>query len=196
MTDQEITSDKLFEIVFSELPLDPLSIGILPYIEDDNVSLNDHDAMTFVFELLINIYMQAMMDIHRLSYMLANNQVVDYNSVNREKLDVYLVNSEILEIPKKWFMSFGYNIKIREFDSEEDVPNYYCKILLKDNPEDLGYFYAKQLNCDFQFVLNSQYKTANRLEEINALFIKPKQKGNIEDTKKYYLISFKLFQFN
>lgn len=193
---EEYTPEKMAEILFSQLPKDPLSICLLPYTDNP-----PSDELAFNFEILLTIYMEGIIDVYRLVEMLGSNTVIERDTnenIYNRKINISDINCDVLEILKPWFLSFGYILNITEYDDYKGVlddfnlKNYYCKVILRDKPEDYGVFYHKKINRPYHFLMNGSYDNENikDIKQLKALCFLPKNK-KIENSKdKLYTISF------
>ena len=192
-----IDPESLQLMLFSGIPKPPCTYKILPYTEE-----GDADGASFNFEILLNMYMESVIDATRLATMLATKESIlpDPDKLAKEKLDIYSITEAQLKIPDPWFKSIHYNIRVLTYEpndynellKEKACPQHYCKILIQDNPHDIGYFYARNIDKRFHFVLNLNYKTTNKLENITAVFTKPKKPKDPDPNNKelMFLISF------
>jgi hypothetical protein len=184
----EVSTDDLVRELFSHPPKPPRSLGILPYSADA-----EDDIASFNFELLITVYMEAIMDIQRLITILATKKTIEPSN-EEKKIDVFAITPELLEIPKVWFNSFGFSYVVTEQECvlkvTDYVPDYYCKIILRDNPHDTEYFNFKRINKPYTFLLHTDYIPTNKLEEIKAVFSKPKIPKDKNSKEMLYTIYF------
>lgn len=140
---------ELASVIFNNPPLEPNSCSLL--------NDNDDTDPSYVFEMLITIYMEGMM--------------VIYNDLENVNFD--MINKEHLESIKPWLLSFGINLTIKE-DYDDD---YYCKIIINGDPKYKYYFTIHNTN-KYHFFFNNKffdgtgYKyPTKRLNEITAIFI-------------------------
>lgn len=184
----ELSPEELMKTIFSDLPKSPNSLCILPYSEEI-----ENDVASFNFEILITIFMEAIMDIERLATMLATKQKIPI-SFDEKHIDVYKITADILEVPKQWFNSFGYSYIVTEEECKtkiiDYIDDYYCKIILRDNPHDTEYFNMKRIDKPYFFLLGSKYTKTNKLENIKAVFLKPKKPKDINSKEMLYTIYF------
>ncbi len=180
---ENFTPEEISDFLFEETPADPCTLKILPY-----PSVMDNDETSLLFEVLITIFMEGMMKAKKLYNILEENTSDNINE--EEYIDVYNIQPDDLLICEPWFKSFGFLIFIEEFDvnnyiaSEED----YCKIILKDDPNNSVYFNRNNITKPYHFILFSRYKSTNKLENIKALFHKP---GLTLNSNKLYVVKFK-----
>jgi hypothetical protein len=202
----EFSPEKMAELIFSDLPADPVSIGLLPFNESDDIDL-ETDAIAFNFEILLNMYMEGIIDVERLAQMLVTKEVVEMDPERyNKKIKIDEVTTDILELIKPWFVSFGYTIIVSELEIEPNtdpikeygIENYYCKILLRDNPEDYGVFYFKQLKTPYHFTLNAKFDSTQikSMKDMMAMFIKPKKRRDPTSKEKLFTISFSPIKVN
>jgi hypothetical protein len=183
---QDLTVEEIFDVVFSETPTDINSRQILPYS-----SQYVEDAAAFNFEILITLFMESMIDLKKLLNILCGNTGQEEEE-EEEKINVYEIKQEYLEIPQPWFNSFGFYLNVQgvEVITNEFIKptDHYCKILLRDAPSDNGWFHLKKISKPYTFLLNAQYENQEKMENIKAIFFKPKKDQN--DKEYMFTISF------
>lgn len=185
--DKEVKDNEFADMLFSKLPQPMGSIGFMA-VNGDNVE--DPDETTFTFELLLNIFMKGTIDGARLFEMLSKGIDIEKTD-DVQFVDVYNVGIEQLEVTKRWFQSIGYMLKIHEYEEPYKIQSGdYCKIYLKDNPHNKPFFYMRQLYGLYHFVLQSTYEKTTKLENIRALFYKPKNLNDPNSKNKIYTIGF------
>lgn len=188
---KEVDIENLVELIFSKPPQKPSSVYLLPDIDE-----SETDSASYIFELFVDIYIEAVIDGVRLFSMLQSGKAIQKKHV--DKIDIYNIKEEHLLLPNPWFKSFGYVVKVSEYPSEEFnelhrqklIPHLYYKLLLKDNPVDNEYFIKKKINRIYHFVKNIDYVQTNVLEDISMLIVKPKDPNNANDISKCFLITF------
>lgn len=184
---EEATPEKLAELIFNEPPGEPKSIVILPYT-DETIS----DIASFNFEILISMYMEAVCDTQRLVTILQTKQGIPAEG-DTPLINVTNIKKEHLEIPIPWFKSFGYNIRVMEFKMDDvfvDPKDQYCTVLLKTNPSDVGFFFYNKIIKPFHFLKNANYTETNKMENIKAVFKKPRDKNIPGDKETLFVVSF------
>lgn len=213
MEDQELVPEELAEIIFSNLPQATNSISLLPQVNEEmNLNSGNNEYITYIFEILITIFMEGLMDSKRLLEMVINDKFID--KTENEYLNYYDINIDVLVFLEQWFKSFGYFVNIREYESNDEIDNQnrYCEIILKSNPHQKGLFiYKKILDKEYHFTLNSNFnisaedrisssvgtrqyeKKSLKLENLLAKLEIPEYK---ENPLKIYTISFKAINFN
>lgn len=194
--ENEFEPKELAEILFSNLPQPINSISLLPQINNNDINNNDinNDYISYIFEILITIFMEGVMDSKRLLEMVIEKKYID--KIDNQYVNYYDINIDLLMFIEQWFKSFGFYISIREYDdiSQINNNNRYCEILLKSNPLQKGLFIYKGINNEeYHFTLNSHYKSNDKLEKIYAKLEIPKYKDN---PSKIYTISFKQINLN
>jgi len=190
-TEEEFSPDELANFIFSDLPKEPCSISIIPSNKEDNIEFTNDD-LTFIFEILLSVYMEGIIDVERLILINTSKKIIDKDHNLYDKpINLSYINQNILEYVKPWFMSLGYIINVIEYEDEsifkEYLNNYYSKIVLRDNPHDYGFFFFNKIPKPYHFILNGNYKPVKSLKELFAIFIKPK---SATEPEKYYTISF------
>jgi hypothetical protein len=182
---ENLTIEEIFSTVFFTPPTSYCTKQILPFSND-----NESDTASFNFEILISLFMESMMNLETLLTVLCNNEPSEQDP--DKVLDVYGIKEEYLEVPQPWFNSFGFYLKIHcdEVNTETFTKptDHYCKVLLRDNPSDTGYFYLRKINKPFTFVLNADYVKTPNIDNIKAIFYKPKKDQN--DKELMFTISF------
>lgn len=185
--EERMSTDTLIQKLFSELPKERNFCAIIPICEDIDVN-NMTEAQELIFEMLINIYLETVIDGERLHRMLIERSCIEKKEIN--KINVYDIQKENLEIPEQWFKSFGFCINVSEYSAEdyqgikEDL-HLYCKVLLKDNPRDAGYFLMRKINKLYHFVKFGNYKKATKLSDICFVINNP-----MPQNEKFFIISF------
>jgi hypothetical protein len=184
----ETTPVDLAAKLFSNIPAPENSNKLLPHVDDSSdFNLDNFDHNAFNFEILITIFMEGILHLSKLLDVLDGIHV-DINSNNYDDdVDIFKLEISHLEILQPWFNSIGYKLNAYEYDFDDFSENYYCKILLKDNPEDTGYFIYRNINIPYHFVLNSNYLHKKNINQISAVFIKP---ATSNTKKKVFSISF------
>lgn len=150
-----------------------------PYDSTTALLFNDNEEC---FQVLLNLYMEAMMDYERLISILTGT----IQPLIKTPLDLNNINISTLELPTRWFVQLGYNLHISKYDSIDDYPfENYCEILLKANPADYSYFEYKQIDKDFHFILNGDVdpNTFNSISDYKAILLYKKSLYNIYFTK-------------
>jgi hypothetical protein len=192
---EEFTPEKMAEVLFSQHPKDPLSICLLPFTDK-----LPSDEIAFNFEILMTIYMEGVIDVYRLVEMLSNNTIIDRNTdIYKQKINIHDINIDVLELLKPWFLSFGYILNVTEYENYKgmiddfNLKNYYCKIVLRDNPDDYGFFYHhKKINKPYHFLMNGGYDNefVTDIKQLKALCFLPKNKSDPNSKDKVFSIGF------
>lgn len=179
MTDYDYK--KIAEHIFSAKPCDLCSSQILPVNLDINASICDKN--TFVFEMLINIYLEGMMMIiNRAKAIMIQNNIQNNiesskNNDNRiTKLSLFRkLDLDDFMFHDKWFLGLGYMLLIEKeliCDYKDFQNDHYCKILFKFVPSDLYFFKMKNISNNFHFLLNGDYTEKMELNKIKAVLFK------------------------
>jgi len=181
MNISNMSPEDIADFLFYELPADPCSINIIPMHVDED------QPISFIFEILVTIYMEAIFDAERLYHMLQTKQCIpkreSYGNINIDNL-----NSDIFLLCEPWFRSFGFAISISEYDSEYYTYDNteYCKIIL--NQDNYGkYFTLNNISKRYHFMLYRDFVYHDNLNKIKAIFIKPKSANSEE---KIFTIKF------
>lgn len=182
----ETTPTDLAAKLFSNPPGPDNSNKLLPHLDSNDIT-NDFDHVSFTFEILITIFMEGVLHLSKLLDVLDGIHV-DLNESNYDNdVDIFKLEIGHLELLQPWFRSIGYEINAYEYEIEDFGENYYCKIILKDNPEDTGYFIYRNINIPYHFVLNPKFMKSKRMNQVSAIFIKPATR---DSSKKVFSISF------
>tara|TARA_B110000977_G_scaffold128745_1_gene164293 strand:+ start:3496 stop:3924 length:429 start_codon:yes stop_codon:yes gene_type:complete len=108
MTDEDGTHDEFIKYLFSQPPKEKKEISLELPLENSMKNVGLH-----IFEQLLMIFTDGV------KYFYGDNNIVDINKLNKENIEKI----------NKYFISFGYEIKIEVFDSIDDYqfkfPNYF-----------------------------------------------------------------------
>lgn len=184
MEEEAFTPELISEVIYNELPVGACTLKLLPYSPD-----MDNDSASFLFEILITIYMEGTMDAPRLRKMLKEKRIIE--ETNNKSLDLLTINLNILETCESWIKSLGFLMFIEEYnviDYNIDKSEY-CKIILKNDPNFKNFFRHKKVDKPYHFISFANYKPTDKLENIKALFYKPII--NKSEKEKVYTIKFK-----
>jgi hypothetical protein len=133
---------------------------------------NDNDQNTFLFEILITIFLE-------LYYGL-----VEKNNEHNDDIiiDATTMDSIETEIKEK-FNSINYMVSIHKYEIDEYNTEFlkpitnkrYCKIICRHNKDDLDYFNKYIDNIDenkiYHMMLNNNYIKQNNLKDIYSIWI-------------------------
>lgn len=188
--------------LYANTPKDSSSIQLIPIPENnEDIDFNKkNDIYLFVFEMLLEFYLEGIMHYKDLANILNAKITHNYENINFDEIeskfidsiyDDYIVNdinSEILKINQEWLNSIGYFLHVNEyndeyFDQNDQQNEYYCKIILKNNPDDYGYFYIRKIEIPYHIIINGNYDN-NKIQKISDI------KCKLSVNKKVYLISF------
>ena len=142
-------------------PLSSQISGISPEPEDDETS--------YTFEMLLSILIEMMYHL----------MIIDTESNNVSEIIITDFSDKItiyLPIIKSKFENIGYIANIMIFNNDDSyVKNIfndrYCRIILKQNPDELYYFIHKNIEEDYEYILNPKYKKQNKIDDIFALLM-------------------------
>lgn len=157
------TPEDLARQLFSTQPGTPCSKQILAYSKNQ-----DNDSVSFLFEILLTIYLEGfmyMLDIARKNAPPNTSDTVIYNNMTPEEL----------RLPDPWFQTIGFSIKIEEFNNNSThyknlvKPKSYCRILLAFDSVDKPYFFLKNIDKPYTFLLCNTYTATNKLDKIYAI---------------------------
>lgn len=202
MSNQDLDLDDVIAKIFSEKPKDKNTIQILPLIQDDNINVenySDFESCITIFEILLNIYLESLCHGNKLEHILnsTHNNFEYYKNISENSYDIISLNNidkHFLKLPLVWFNSFGFNIIIDEFNDNNDnnnLPsNYYCRVILKINPNDYNYFEFNNIEKPYHFFINGNFDSDLFNYNFTDLYCLFKNPVN----KKVYKISFNYFQ--
>lgn len=187
----ELSPKKIAELIFNEQPKDECSINILPFSDK-----YDADSVSFNFEILLTIFLESFMYILNVIKLQMSNEDKNGKTENEIYQNLYKnITINDLLFSEKWFNSFGYSIKIHEYDlgHKNVITNYltnikphsYCRILLCFNNNDMLYFITNGIAEKYHFILTSNYKKTHNIDEIYTLLI---------NKTKIYKISFQKYK--
>jgi hypothetical protein len=168
----------LAQQLFSKEPEPRCSKSLIAYSQHA-----DNDAVSFVFEVLMTIYLEGFMNILEVAKQKSAEDDADYQAYVHMTVDD-------LKFPEPWFNSIGYSIDVQEYEVEskpvKEISKLkslsYCRVLLSFDQKDMFYFLINKVNKKYTFILNKSYIPTSKLEKIYALLTKD---------KKIYRISFK-----
>lgn len=195
--DSNLDLDDLIAKIFSEKPKDKNTIQILPLIQDDNTNIqnySDLDSCITIFEILLNIYLEALCHGNKLEHILNsthNNFDNYYNSIfenSYDNINLNNIDKHFLNLPLLWFNSIGFNIIIDEYNINlDEIPdNQYCRVILKINPADYNYFIYNNIDKPYHFFINGNFNSELFNYNFSDLYCLFKNPVN----KKVYKISF------
>jgi len=166
--EEYLTPEKIADKIFSTTPTTIYGLNINQHI---NALINDNKELNLVdlFEIIITIYMEGLCKF--------------YNNLN---IDMSLINYDYMIKPYQWIKRLGYQLLIDDENEELENP-HYCKIILRNDPINTGFFLTRNTNKNYYFLINGSFEekadlTNIHLEDIYAIF-----KTNI----KIYKIHFK-----
>ena len=175
--------EDLAKQLFSKEPESPCSKQILTYS-----AKSDPDATSFVFEILLTIYLEGFMNILDV---IKQNSAGEDNDISMNQQAYKNMDINDLQFPEPWFKSFGFSINIKEYTREntKEIDKLkslsYCRILLSFDSKDIFYFLTRKIDKKYTFILSGSYRPTNKLEKIYALLSKD---------DKLYQISFNHLQ--
>lgn len=133
---------------------------------------NDGDPATFTFEILLTIYLEMIVGFYRTLHLGQKEEKGETITTDDFALDLDNINEEVLLNPfRDSLLKVNYFLKVREISTSEKG-NYYCKILLRDNPDDKPVFKMnRSIDKDkkYTFILNSSYKRNKNLEDVYSV---------------------------
>lgn len=132
------------------------------------------DPTTFSFEVLLTIFMELIFGMLKLNHY-AENQDDQFNpNFSNHNLE------DIIPLLKHKFNELCYILSIEIIDETQENNSYvnmvnknrYCKILLRHNQADSGYFIVNEHiidpDKDYHMVLNSRYELTDKLNDVYA----------------------------
>lgn len=164
------TPEEIAKMLFSNKPDDPCSRCIIPYSEGAE-EIQTVDKVSFNFEILLTIYLEGLMNI--MDVIKQNNELV-------ADMDIYNnLSMSDLKFPDPWFKSFGYSISVTEYGADRRrefnnkiKPFSYCRIILSFDPKDRTVFIMKNITKKYHFLLSSNYRPTNVMEDMYAVLTK------------------------
>lgn len=184
---ESLSPYELADKLYNKKPQQPGSLRMLPCYDD----MYD-DEVSLLFEMLITIYMEGIIDGHKLYQILTTKEDPQAN-IGLQSINVYEIINEQLLLCAPWFSSLGYILFVNEYRADEYVfdGGEYCKIILKDNPQDKNYFTSNNIDKSYHFILYRNYNVTDNIEDIKAIFHRPKNPNDLNDYNKIYTIKFK-----
>lgn len=182
MNISNMSPEDISDFIFYELPADPCTINIIPI-----TFVEENQPIAMVFEILITIYMEAILDAERLYIMLQSKQHIP-KDMEPKSINMDGLNSDTFLLCEPWFRSFGFAISINECDSEYYMYDNmeYCRIIL-NNGKYSEYFKSNRILKKYHFMLCKNFVYKNDLSKIKAIFIKPQTDT---ESEKIYTIKF------
>jgi hypothetical protein len=176
---ESLEIEDLVNQLFSSLPREPKSCQIIPDFGNDQV---DNEL---IFEMLMNIYMDSIIDAERLADMIIANEPIEKKNI--DSIDLSRINKDVLELVNPWFKSFGFNVNVHEYDEQtfkemKSFLNIYSRVIFRDY--DTGYFIMNNISNIYHFVKNGSYKNSDNIKDICF---------TINYNDKNYVISFSPF---
>lgn len=160
------TPRQIANIIFSMSPDEPKSYNLRYETDETNETVTD-DMQTVsvtIFEIFLTILMEG---------------IFIKNNITKETLKNF--NSSIITYLQPWLHSLGYSVNVRELNKEnvQQYNKYYCKIILKVDPDWETFFELHEnlmdKNYHFIFGSNNDYilnkKTKINLNDLFAIFI-------------------------
>lgn len=185
--------EDLAKQLFSKKPEDPCTKHILTYTETF-----DNDSTSFLFEILLTIYLEGLMniiDVIKQNYLSQNPLDANKKDYEIESTFYKTITVDDLLFPEPWFKSFGFAINVVEYgpENKREFKNFknnikplsYCRTLLSFDSKDRIHFLMKGINKRYTFILSGSYQPTNDLEKIYTILSKD---------DKFYKISFKQYK--
>ena len=146
---------------------------LLGFLQEGQI--NDKlEATTIGFEILITIYMQMVVNWYKLLYLMETSDNDDKNfKLNLNNITI----DDLLNPFKEKIQTLGYILNITELKNldiyNEFKKKSYCRIALRDLPEDNLFFEMQKKNISsdklYHFILNSNYKETTDIRDIYAV---------------------------
>jgi len=136
-----------------------------------DINDTEEDIITFMFETLINIYLEMIFSLAKLEHMIKQQENNEEITPETYKLNISDVTYENMIIPyREKFYKIGYFLSINNA-SDDDKKNSYCRVILKDDAKNKNYFNMNNINNKrFHFILNALYKKKNKLKDVLCIF--------------------------
>lgn len=157
--------------------LDCLTSQILAFSEDRN---SEDDGVSFFFEILLQIFMEMLYDL-----ILINN--LEDENVDKIIYDLNKINlNQFIEIMIHKFKIIHILLRIETFEEDHDIndqilKNRYCRIALKCNQSDIGYFLSNKNDLQYTFILNGSFQKKDQIDDLFSI---------VTLNNKFYKISF------
>lgn len=134
--------------LFSKEPSKASSYCIIA--DDENA-----DA-AFIFEIILTIFMEGVMILYD----------------NLTGIDLKNFTAEHLTALNPWLNSICFNLTIDTCERKDKdlYLDYYCKVILKCDPEWSNWFEHKNLNNSYYFLLNHIYQQGCNKKNVNELY--------------------------
>lgn len=163
------------ELAYKLIMYDDINIDGEIYANDND----NKDYVTYIFEILLTIYVEMIIINEEMKYMIENDIMDDEEltlNIEKMKLNIEEMTIENIGEPyRKKFKKIGYYLSIQYMNKKET--EQYCKILLRDNEKDRIFFDIHKHNIKdnkkYHFVMNSEFKMKDnmKLAEIYAKII-------------------------
>jgi len=150
---------------------DSLSANLMAMTPDND---EDSDPVSFLFEILITIFMEMIFDLA-----IINNEIDNDNGFNPD-ISKFNIN-DFLPILEKKFNRVSILLNINTYDKKSDdhenlrniLDNRYCRVILRHCPEDSHIFKKNNIpsELNYHIILNQMYKQKSDLKNIYAIII-------------------------
>lgn len=143
--------------------------SLLAFNEENS---GDDDPASFLFEILINIYMEMIINGAKMNHIINKHEKGKELTIDDFALDLKNIEPDALTEPYRNLLTkIGFFLTVHT--NPDDIDNYYCRILLRDSTKDAGYFFANANKIDkdkkFHFVLNASYHKQTNVKDIYAI---------------------------
>lgn len=208
LTDSSV--EDIAKFLYMKDPTEHNKIVLFPFMPSEtNTPMENHEICSYIFEMLINLYLEGVMHTIKLFKMryteISESEMEkfleDIENEKYEVLDYKNMSANHLEFFNKWFTKLGFVIRVEQYNIKEykELHNdHFCKIILKNDPEYTGFFIYKNINKPFHFLVNPLFNKKEKLEDIWAIFIRPycetydsEQKSFDSEQEQVFRISFK-----
>jgi hypothetical protein len=151
---------------------------------------DEEDPLSFFFEIVINIFMNLLIDYLNLDHILIdydNHETTNFNPIIEEN-----TIEELSDLIQDKFNKISLTVSITPFENSDFTQNEfrdkYCKIIFRTNLDDQSSFerYSEDIAPDqfYHMLLNGRFERKNRIQDIYATWT---------INNKVYKISFERF---
>jgi len=173
----DVYTPELFawKLLLDDTKTDILSANLQTFTDTDDEA---DDPITFSFEVMITIFMELVFGILKLNHYAENADQEFEPDFTKHNLE------DILPLLKHKFNELCYILSVEVIDDTADNKSYidsivgerYCKIILRHNESDKGYFIINNDGLidpekDYHMILNGRFKPTKNLNEVYAICV-------------------------
>lgn len=171
---QEIIDNNTYtpkSIAWKLLMDDDIAVLSAKLFEINPDDLNDTDPNSYLFEILITIFMEM---IFNSAILISATNDDDIESFNPD-LSKFNINN-FLPLIKEKFKKINILAVVNEFENNEHTSNKilsgrYCRIILKCDIKSHHFFKKNNIDENYHMILNTDFKKSNKLNNIYATVI-------------------------